>query len=173
MTRQYFNWLVSQIKIGQNGAVPRGYHDLFEILAQKEFIWIVPNDENRIHDARDLRQEFSNKKGKRDLVSENIGVTVLEIIVALSRRLEFNAGVMSAKDWAWALIHNLGLDKMCDPLSPRKQRNLNIILDDLIWRTYDPSGAGGFFPLQNPKEDQTRIEIWNQMNTYIIENHLI
>jgi hypothetical protein len=45
------------------------------------------------------------------------------------------------------------------------------ILYALIWRTYDPDGVGGFFPLAWPKEDQTKIEIWYQMNAYAKEIH--
>jgi hypothetical protein len=46
---------------------------------------------------------------------------------------------------------------------------VNTILHDLIWRDYHPDGRGGFFPLQNPDVDQTKVEIWHQLNAYVSE----
>jgi len=39
----------------------------------------------------------------------------------------------------------------------------------LIWRDYHADGRGGFFPLTNPDTDQTKVEIWYQMNAYVTE----
>jgi hypothetical protein len=58
---------------------------------------------------------------------------------------------------------------MADPLTQTKLEKVEIILEDLIWRTYRPNGQGGFFPLKNPQEDQTKIEIWYQLNEYVME----
>jgi hypothetical protein len=38
-------------------------------------------------------------------------------------------------------------------------------------REYFPSGKGGLFPLENPREDQTKVEIWYQMHAYVMENY--
>jgi hypothetical protein len=43
------------------------------------------------------------------------------------------------------------------------------IFERLIWRNYAPNGEGGFFPLENPREDQTQVELWYQMNSYVNE----
>jgi hypothetical protein len=50
-------------------------------------------------------------------------------------------------------------------------RQVEEILHTLIWRTYDPDGTGGFFPLTRPQFDQRTIEIWYQMNAYSMEIH--
>jgi len=50
-----------------------------------------------------------------------------------------------------------------------KAEQVDEILESLIWRTYDPDGHGGFFPLRRPKGDQTEEEIWHQMNLYVGE----
>ena len=34
---------------------------------------------------------------------------------------------------------------------------------------YERDGQGGFFPLKYPTEDQTKKEIWDQMNLYVNE----
>lgn len=133
-------------------------------LHSKGFVWIVPNDDSRIVDALDLRREFWNGSP-----FPRRGVSVLEIVVALSRRLEFNGG--GERDvWAGQLLKNLGLDWMYDPITKKKERQIEEILEALIWRTYLSTGTGGFFPLMYAKEDQTKIDIWYQMSAYILEN---
>ena len=160
---RYYEWLISQIDI-PNG---KSYNDLFEKMHNLEFVWTVPNDDNRVQDGLDLRPEFANGKVS-DLVLE--GVTFLEVLIALSRRLAFTAGG-DARRWAWVLIKNLRFHKMADPLSEQKAAIVDDKLDAVIWRTYQRDGRGGFFPLRNTLEDQTKVEIWYQMNAYVIEMH--
>jgi len=160
INHDYFAWLVAQVNV-PNG---RTCGDLFEEMHNTEFVWKVPNDDNRVQDGMDLRSEFTDRVS--DLILE--GVTFLEVLVALSRRLAFTAGG-EARVWAWQLLRNLRLQKMTDPLSEDKRNRVRDILDTVIWRTYREDGRGGFFPLSNPAEDQTKVEIWYQMNLYVIE----
>jgi hypothetical protein len=161
----YYEWLKSQVDI-PNG---KSYDDLFEKMHNLEFVWTVPNDDNRVQDGLDLRPEYANGKVS-DLVLE--GVTFLEVLVALSRRLEFTAGG-EARQWAWRLLKNLRLHKSSDPLTEARDSRVRDILDAVIWRTYERDGRGGFFPLHNPAEDQTKVEIWYQMNAYVIEMNAV
>lgn len=157
----YYDWLVSQIEI-PNG---KDYGDLFTRMHNLEFVWTVPNDDNRVQDGLDLRYAFAgDKKHEINLP----GATFLEVLVALSKRVAFTAGGKSEK-WAWRLLKNLHLTKMSTPLTEEKSIKINDILDSVIWRTYETNGRGGFFPLNYPEEDQTKIEIWYQMNKYVIE----
>jgi hypothetical protein len=166
MTNQiddYFDWLVSQVRIPNDNR----YNDLFERMYNLEFVWTVPNDDNRVQDGLDLRTEFLNgSRGRIDLE----GVSFFEVMIALSRRLAFTASG-DARVWAWKLIKNLRLNKMSDPLTHERANRVNDILDGVIWRTYSYNGDGGFFPLENPAEDQTKVEIWYQLNAYVIEMH--
>jgi hypothetical protein len=157
----YYDWLVSQVETPND----RSYNDLFERLHNFEFVWIVPHDNNRIQDGRDLRLEFLNgTRGKLDLP----GATLLEILVSLSRRVAFTCGG-DERMWAWRLLKNIRLNKMSDPLTEDRAQRVDEILYALVWRTYDQSGKGGFFPLKDPKEDQTKVEIWYQLNAYALE----
>lgn len=157
---EYFDWLVSQIEI-RNG---KSYHDVLERLYNTEFVWIVPNDDNRVQDGLDLRIEF--KKSLANKMEQ--GVSVLEVLVALSRRVAFTAGG-EAPYWAWLLFRNLKLNRFSDSMTSEKAERVEHILEDLIWRTYRRDGRGGFFPLNNAIEDQRKVEIWYQMNTYVME----
>lgn len=159
---EYYEWLVSQILLPPN----KSFNTLFDMLHSREFVWLIPNDDNRVADALELRSEFmQDKKGKLDLD----GATLLEVVVSLSRRTAFTAGAHSPDRWAWKLIKNLGLDKKFDPLTEDDMFKISDILETLIWRTYRKDGQGGFFPLKHPEEDQTQVEIWYQMNAYVIE----
>lgn len=162
LNNRYFRWLISQIQIPNDNS----YLYLFERMHNLEFIWTIPNDDNRIQDALDLRKEFEEENPGELKLSF---VSLFEILICLSRRLEFTAGG-SAPEWAWQLLDNLNLIKMSDPVSGFDISRIDDILYTLVWRTYNENGEGGFFPLKNPKEDQTKVEIWYQMNAYVIEN---
>jgi len=158
---EYYQWLTSQIEI------PTGktYHELFERLHETEFVWMVQGDDNRIVDAMDLRSEFIHgwKAARRP-------VSVLELLIAVSRRTEWVAGG-TASQWAWILLKNLKLSKASDPWNASKAQRVDEILENFIWRTYEPDGRGGFFPLRHPTSDQRQLEIWFQMQAYAIELH--
>jgi hypothetical protein len=165
----YYKWLISQIEFPVN--FNESFDELLRYLHQTEFVWVVSGDDNRVQDAKDLRTDFMYKfdvpndfpeLGFADIVS------VLEIIIAVSRILEFVAGGEAAA-WAWRLIDNLGLNHFYDPLDLKKIKAVDEILETLIWRTYDRNGKGGFFPLLFPEEDQTKVEIWYQLNAYVNE----
>ena len=158
---EYFEWLVSQIQITGN----RTYNYLFERMHDLEFVWTVPNDDNRIQDGLDLRHEFLDGSRRRLRLD---GASILEVLIALSRRLEFTAGG-DARVWAWRLLKNLRLSKMSDPLTEEDADQIDEILDALVWRTYQSNGEGGFFPMKNSLEDQRHVEIWYQMNAYVME----
>lgn len=161
---QYFAWLTSQIRTPPRR---RTYNELFDRLHSIEFVVMpsIQHDENRVADALYLRQEFAEGE---NFTPSLVAVSVLEIIVALSRRLEFLTS-WAADAWAWKLIKNLHLHSMYDPLTHHKADILDQTIERLIWRTYEENGQGGFFPLKEPEEDQRQIEIWYQMNAYVIE----
>lgn len=134
-------------------------------LHQKSFVWLIPNDDNRLLDGLELRYEFFSDYQPDE--SEEVA-TVLEVLVALSRRCAFLTDEEPAL-WAWRLIENLELNKCWDPISASKLRDLDDKLETLIWRNYDSDGSGGFFPLAWPAADQRKVELWYQMNAYIEE----
>jgi hypothetical protein len=159
--QNYYEWLTTQIGIPNE----QTYFDLFERMHNLEFVWTVPNDNNRLQDGLDLRLEFL--RGTRHSLFLG-GATFLEVLIALSRRVAFIGGG-DPYIWAWKLLKNLRLNKSYDPLRDEKSNKVNDILDAVIWRTYERDGRGGFFPLKHSVEDQTKVEIWYQMNAYVIE----
>jgi len=157
----YLDWLDPQVR---PGGVPR-HRELLHVLMAKEFVWLVPNDDNRVQDSLDLRAEYFGDRGNPDVLGP---VSVLEILVSLSRRIAFMAGTEPPRE-AWELIRNLELHNYRDPLGRVRLEQIDGILDTLIWRKYNPDGQGGFFPLAWPEEDQREVELWYQMAAYLEE----
>jgi hypothetical protein len=170
----YFEWLTAKIEIPESN--PHTYNGLFRRLHEVEFVWHVSGDGNRVQDGRDLRTQFMNETRRRrspDLDEiMHVGATVLEVVIALSIRTAFTAGGVP-EIWAWQLLENLNLHRAHDPLTQMKANRVDEILEALIWRTYNRDGQGGFFPLSDDADsiamDQTKLEIWDQMNIYVNE----
>lgn len=170
LTEDYLRWLEPQIR-DKHGNPDQTYWDLLKLMFEREFVPRVHNDENREADGRDLRAEFCHQRDLPLDSLENLGsASFLEVLIGLSKRLSFAAGG-HARGWAWQFLVNLELYRMADPLSRRKAKQAEDILDTCIDRTYSPDGVGGFFPLAWPDEDQRKVELWYQMAAYIAELH--
>lgn len=177
LAEDYLRWLEPQTRCEQHNP-EKTYWDILGIMFEKEFVWLVPHDDNRIGDGLLLRREFCEARGlPSNALSFLLGggpseeaCSFLEVLIGISRRLAFAAGGREPM-WAWQLLTNLGLHKMPDPLRPRQQRRVDDILDACVFRTYASDGSGGFFPLSWPEEDQTKVEIWYQMAAFIDEQH--
>lgn len=168
----YFTWLTDRVTFNHGRSSGLTYTDLMGQLHTKEFVWTVPNDDNRLEDAMALRHQFLDETGITTPGDLLIGVpplSVLEVILGLSLRCAFNGGGYPP-DWAWKLIENLDLHYMSDPVTPKKQEKIDDILETFIWRQYEPDGTGGLFPLAHPREDQRKVELWYQMNAYLDEH---
>jgi hypothetical protein len=165
----YIRWLEIQLRDEDSGG--RSYLDLANAMFAKEFAAIMPMDANRMVDGLDLRVEYAHLEHMNPNRMKFLGpCSFLEVLVGLSRRLAFNAGGQ-APGWAWQLLCNLELDRMSDPLTTPRLQRAEAIMDNVIRRTYSPDGTGGFFPLNDPDDDMTRIELWYQMHAYISELH--
>lgn len=165
----YLTWLYSQIGSVKEKHPARTHWSLARQLFTKEFVWIIPNDDNRLEDGRDLRVEFLEEEGIEDPDPEwmRIGCSMLEMLVGLSRRLAFEAEG-EPREWFWHLMKNLGLNH-CSDKRRLTYEEVNDVLDRVIWRTYRWDGHGGLFPLNEPEKDQREVEIWYQLSAYLLE----
>lgn len=164
----YYHWLCEQVAVVEHNP-SRTHARMLRILYTKEFVWFVPNDDNRLADGRDLRYEFINQSRYRNVKIDDIhdGCSMLELLIGLARRLSFEAEG-EPRGWFWQLIENLDLEKYNDN-TRLPERAIDDILDQVIFRTYHRSGQGGLFPLQRPHEDQREVELWYQLCAYILE----
>lgn len=163
----YFSWLYSQVGSVEITNPSRTYWGILRELYTTEFFWIVPNDDNRAEDGKELRYEFLHEENIEHVDKEwlELGCSMLEMMIGLSRRLSFEDDG-EPHLWFWALMENLDLERYND--------NTHIpdgivykVLGDVIWRTYDRKGKGGLFPLRRSRQDQTEVELWYQMSEYL------
>lgn len=167
----YLTWLYGQIGSIKTRNRSRSYWSLSRQLYKKEFIWLVPNDDNRVEDGRDLRYEFFEacEIVDPDPTWMAMGCSMLEMLIAISRRLSFEADG-EPRIWFWHLIEILDLHQYNDRVYNDKIRDtVDDVLDTVIWRTYLPNGRGGLFPLNHPKRDQREVELWYQLSAYLLE----
>lgn len=166
----YFEWLYGQVASLKAKNPRRTYWNLCRIIFRKEFVWFVPNDDNRIADGLDLRNEFLEERKIRrpDPHWMNLGCSMLEMMVALSRRMAFEADG-DPPEWFWEMIDNLGLYDDFNDREDISTEYVEEVLDRVIWRQYEYNGTGGLFPLKNPRRNQKNIEIWYQFSAYLAE----
>lgn len=141
-------------------------------LFQKEFTWFVHNDDNRVVQGKELREDFLEETGaecSQEWLEQ--GCSMLEMLIALSRRCAFEADD-TAVEWFWIMIDNVGLRPYVDEeFSDVYNIDVDVILERVINRTYDYNGHGGLFPLRNADRDQRKVELWYQMASYLMENN--
>lgn len=169
---RYLTWLYYQVA-GRSIKVKAPSKTYWKLLRQMyctEFIWFIPNDDNRAEDGRDLRNEFTTEQviSLVDPGWSGLPCSFLEMLIGLARRLCFEADGRTT-DWFWHLIHTLGLTG-CTDASGFSAEEVSEVLDTVIWRTYDRNGNGGLFPLVGSRKDQTKVEIWYQLSEWLLQN---
>lgn len=166
----YFRWLYKQVGSVTEKNPARSYLNLMRQLYQTEFVWFVPNDHNRAEDGRDLRLRFVHYSGVTpDDDWMGLGCSMFEMLLGLSHRLSFEDG-RKPKGWFWELIDNLGMTELTDKnYGDLTHEAVEETLNRVVWRTYEPDGLGGLFPLEHPREDQREVEIWYQLCAYLLD----
>lgn len=166
---RYLTWLYSQVSSVRTRTGSKTYWNLFRQLFQIEFVWFVPNDDNRAEDGRALRAEWT---AEEDVLVDHewlsLGCNFLELLIGLARRLDFetDGGV---SEWFWQLIHNLGLTGFTDERYFQAEE-VQDITHRVMFRSYDRDGNGGLFPLRCASKDQRRVEIWYQLSEYLLQD---
>jgi len=168
----YFEWLAVQVvNVRLRNRTQTNWH-ILEHLHRTEFLWRIRNDDNRVADGKELRSEFLEERSDLDYGPEWLdqGCSFLEMLIALSRRLTFETEGVSSAEWFWHMLDNVGLHVSdSDYESQRMETFTDQVLQALNNRTYNPNGRGGLFPLNDAQIDQTQVELWYQMNYYLLE----
>lgn len=184
---KYYDWLYSLIGFDDSvdgDKILFPYNIVVSQLFLKEFYSLIPYDENRDVDARTLRDRYIYEKFENAMEAESVleylsGPTnLLEVMIGLAERMDENLcnpenGRVRIVESFWELFKNLGLDKFKDEefLKSYNLAQIDEIASRLVDRKYDRNGKGGFFPLEHPKEDQRHVELWYQMQAWLLENY--
>lgn len=164
----YFGWLRSKILSPHS----RNYDTLVEILYRTEFVWVISGDKNREEDGLELRQLFLNETGfEKDDHWFSEPCSLLEFFIAFANRASFQTD-SPVSDWFRIFMANLSLDEYRQ-VSESDEPIIEEILYNFVWRIYEPSGYGGLFPLDNPEQDQVKLECWYQFCAWVDEKELI
>lgn len=169
----YLKWLYRQVASVKLRNPARTYWSLIRHLYTREFLWSVPNDDNRVEDGRALRDEFSTElEITPDPEWMELNCSILEMLIGLARRLSFESEG-EPDVWFWHMLENLSLrdysDAVYNKRNDRARPSVDLVINRLIDRQYYPDGRGGLFPLAYPPEDQRDVEIWYQMSHYLLE----
>lgn len=155
----------------------RQYSRLFEVLHNTDFKWLIHRDQNRYEDGVELRDEYAGEMGSYSMeVAEAFfdrNCSVLEMMIALAIRVDDN--IIGDPDeehpevFFMEMLKNLGLDRF-------KNNKFNLqdvidIIDRWLSREFDRDGFGSPFPVRYDHRDQRKIEIYDQMNSYIYEKY--
>ena len=171
----YFDWLCILIGIDSRTS-GRNYENLARSLHSVEFRAKIPADKNRSMDGMQLRVDFMQSHGPYGSSSNRGPCTMLEFFVAMAKRMSFlmngNYSRHRTEYYFWTIMDNLRLTKLSD--DKWEYLNGDFFIEDAMWRVinrqFDYNGAGGIFPLKNPREDQRDVEFWYQMQAWLGEN---
>jgi len=169
VTSEYFSWLLQFIEYYRVNL--NRYMRLLVYLFDREFTWVIPNDSNRAYDAMELRFDFLNGEECEEI--DKRPCSVLEVLIRLSMDWEheitydFHKGDRS-NVWFWVMIDNLGLLDYPDTNFDED------IVDEIVsvWldRRFEKNGIGSPFPVKSGIRDESGIEIWLQLQDFVLEN---
>lgn len=142
-----------------------------EFLMDKPFTPILDMDENRKVDGLVLRDIYEAETGK-DSGMEGKPCTMLEMIIALARHM---FSIMDG--WIPDENNTIGrwFHEMLDNLEKPRRRSTwdayrwDDAMETILNRTFDRNGRGGLFPRACCHEDQRKVELWDQMNGYLLD----
>lgn len=164
----YIHWVLKD-KLGLTERECKNNIDTMLSLANIEFVWRHPMDENRAIDGLDLRSDFEYETG--EYLDKSSGLmsqcTMFEMLAALAVRCENQLmrnsliGDRTSK-WFFEFLDNLGIldtdhGDSCLDVEEACDRFFNGKLD--------------LFPLKKRGIKQCNEQIWKQLMAYINENY--
>jgi len=180
---EYYKWLIYMIMRSKN----HEYDLLCKDLYGTKFRWLIDNDVNRAFEGVALRENFCTFMGvdirdftfRGEAIDSELGANVLEVLIGIALRCEWvvmdDVNNLDICYWFRKLLCNLELDLFTDNgyYDHGGKEKVGLILDRFMNRTYSKNGKGGLFPLKGCCKNQRNIEIWYQMNTYLVENYYV
>lgn len=170
----YLEWLYKNFVGAVTNRNPNSsFWSLTKQLYKTPYIWIIHGDKNRGEDGKELRREFVEVCDIQDVEVNWLQeeCSVLEMLIGISRRASFEAGGEPG-DWFWKFLHHLDLHSYNDRIyNTIVMEEVDAIVRRLLDRTYEKNGAWGLFPLEHARQDQTQVEIWYQLQAYLLEGN--
>lgn len=166
---RYFRWLCSHVLNVEIPTPSLTYWNLLRLLHGTQYVWVQGYDENRAEDGVELRYYYRTESHTaKDDGWEHLPCSVLEFLVSLSARAEFNSMMTEPPAWwFWHFIDNLDINFPDNVELPEEY--VIDVLDRWMYRQYEWTGQGGLFPLEVALDDQRNVETWYQLMAYLEE----
>lgn len=173
----YFMYLCEKVGLNKVYDDEYGYLNVANVMNSIPFNILIPMDINRAIDAEKEREFYVNETGGRDILSNANGQnppSILEVLVALCEKITNDAPESSgdATEWFFRIMKNLKIDIPDENWNADTTAYVEDRLLTFNKRQYRGNGLGGAFPLRNPRGDQRKVELWYQMQAYLIENYI-
>ena len=156
------------------------YCRLVDFLFKIPFESFHPMDNNRISDAKSMRDEIvHNEYGARRIDATIVldrYISVFEVLIAIAHRMwnDILCDAMTEEDhtsdYFWEFLRNLDVEKYTNERF--NELNVREKVEKWVRREYEKDGFGSIFPMKKPRNDMRKIEIWDQLGDYIMENYL-
>lgn len=165
----YYDWLIAKI-MGDREYSEDVAHLLWYMF-EREFTWVIDRDQNRAADGVALRDEYFDESGVSEAIQDDLAVrpcSFLEFLIGISSR--FSSQFCDPDDQKvdlcfWELMENANLVEKLGKVGQNFDEKIDVILE----RKYDKDGTGGLFPLRKPAKNQRSVEIWYQLQAYLME----
>ena len=180
---RYIAWLAERVDANLNydGIT---FSKLVHILWDIPFMYVLERDAERGNDGNMLRKIYTHthKIDDYDEVfatayptedSLTAGCTFLEFLVAISERandIMYDPLEEKTSIYFWQFLKNIGLDHCSDEDYGISWDYFYVsnVVGKVLNRNYEADGSGGLFPISNPTEDQRTVEIWYQLQGYLL-----
>lgn len=170
----YFQWLCKKTEIPSRRPYKRLASELHTLIFQPGSA--IETDANRANDGLQLRVAFMERYGVKGSSANRGPCTMLEFLIGLAGRMAFIMGEegnpLHTSYYFWRMIENLRLVKLSDDRFDELNGDFFVqeAVDRVLYRTYDSNGNGGLFPLRHSDKDQRTVEIWYQMQEWLLES---
>ena len=172
----YFDVLYDIVAADRENVTDMSYRMLLGVMDGVEFRDTRGIDGNRIQDAQEMRADLiADEDLDHTMVRPFANVSLLEVMIAIARRLGQITGDEDTSFWFWEMASNLVLDGIDDTefWSDPESYEAEILdrADDVININYDRDGLGGLFLLREgvAPQDMRDTELWYQMQYYANE----
>lgn len=169
----YLEWLYENFIGSITNKNPNStYWKLAHQLYTMPFTHHIRDDKNRAEDGKSLQDSFFEARNIQDVEInwQWREASVLEVLIGLAVRAAFETGEEPG-NWFWKFLRHLDLHSYNDRVYSRiVEEEVDAIVRRWLDREYDKNGVGGIFPLKNARQDQTQINLWYQLQAYLLES---
>lgn len=167
--KEYRDLLIQDLDVRNDEG--KRYTFLLGCLWKKEFYSIIDHDNNRGSDGLLLREQYGFG------INDFGPARCLEVLLVLAKSCSDGfVGSKVPRSYQlvfWDFLRNLDLDRYDNGKDgwsgPHVYFEIDEKLSSWLERRYSKDGNGGIFPLKDSNKNQKKVELWYQMQNYIIE----